>query len=458
MLLTKLKIATAAIALFVLAGGAVILTSHAQEGKNDPDAPKQVKEDDKPKDAPVAREPSPERSEARYEGKPIAYWIDRLQKAENDEMRSDAAEAITQFGADAGPAVPALLEMLDDHSSKFRDLAIYILEVIADSSAKTVVPALVKSLKDGRARHPDSVINVIGGIGPEAKDAVQVLIQALEDRRLWKPAVIALCRVGPSQKEAAPAIGRAIRDARARHEQLEGFFNLLIGGLGPVQIGNVFQPREAAIPLLTELLDDKDAQLKTVCTGIERHGTARKGGNAETENTSQGRLSRPPFKRRDSFMAYRKVRRGCSRSSIAAEAARRLCGECRVLAQGNRPGCERGCARVERGFEGRAGRCAAQCSTGFGKDRSQFRAEVKREREEIERGASCQSVGQVADLSQVALISPRCNKDTSPHAKTAACRRWPGWHQKRLRVYWSASTSTASPSLRTKVTPLRSVR
>jgi hypothetical protein len=62
--------------------------------------------------------PAEEPRKPRYEGKPLSYWIERLQKCENNVDRCAAAEAIKAFGPDAVSAVPALVEMLDDRSEE----------------------------------------------------------------------------------------------------------------------------------------------------------------------------------------------------------------------------------------------------------------------------------------------------------------------------------------------------
>ena len=218
MLLTKFKMGAVAIALFVLAGGAVILTSRAQESKNDAAASKQTNKDDKPKDARLAQEPARATSEERYRGKPIAYWLERFQEAPNNPFNIDAVKS---FSADV--LIPALLGMLDDNSPDFRINAAEIFRKIGAPLAKTAVPALVKLLKEGRPRYPYAV-------------------------------VFALCQIGPSAKEALPAIGRAMRDAPAHYEdQGQGCVSCL-GDLG-----------EAAIPLIVELLEEKDAYFKREC-------------------------------------------------------------------------------------------------------------------------------------------------------------------------------------------------
>ncbi len=88
---------------------------------------------------------SRKRREPKYQGKPLDYWVERLQKAETDKDREAATAVIKQFGPDAAPAVPALIEMLDDHAADFRWMAMEILAKIGPA-AKDVVPELVKRL------------------------------------------------------------------------------------------------------------------------------------------------------------------------------------------------------------------------------------------------------------------------------------------------------------------------
>ena len=44
-----------------------------------------------------------EKLEPKYRGKPLAYWVERIQKAEKIEEQNEAADAIAAFGLDAAP-------------------------------------------------------------------------------------------------------------------------------------------------------------------------------------------------------------------------------------------------------------------------------------------------------------------------------------------------------------------
>jgi HEAT repeat protein len=187
--------------------------------------------------------------EPKYEGKPIAYWVERLQKAETNLEQTQAAEAIRAFGVDAGPAVPALVEMLKDRSPWFREMIRATLCAIGPG-AKAAVPALIRALEEKSARDPSAVITVLGSIGPAAKDATPLLIAALEDPSLRREAVEALCGIGPAAKDAIPAIKRAIRSAKTS----ESFTPVV----APVFLLNeLHKLGPDVVPLLVEELDEE---------------------------------------------------------------------------------------------------------------------------------------------------------------------------------------------------------
>ena len=156
--------------------------------------------------------------EPLYEGKPLEYWVKRIRLAETWEQRQDAAVAIKAFGADAAPAVPHLVVMLEDRSSAYRGFIANVLCALG-SHAKGAVPELTKRLKEKKARDPQSVISVLGAIGPDAKEAIPVLVTALDDPELSPVAVSALCKIGPATNALVPDLCRAVRTIVAQEEK-----------------------------------------------------------------------------------------------------------------------------------------------------------------------------------------------------------------------------------------------
>jgi HEAT repeat protein len=207
-----------------------------------------------------------EKPEPRYEGKPLNYWIMRLQKCEKDEERNAAAEAIKAFGADAAPAIPALVEMLDDRSDNFRRLVGDILCAMGPA-AKPAVPALIHTLKEKTARTPVIVISILCAIGPDAHDAVPVLISAIGERpadTLNDSAVEALCNIGPTAKDGIPAIRRLVQGVKGREPDK----NVVNVTPNYFFIRNLPNLGREGVALLVEFLTGKDADIQSISAEI----------------------------------------------------------------------------------------------------------------------------------------------------------------------------------------------
>jgi HEAT repeat protein len=158
--------------------------------------------------------------EPKYEGKPLAYWVERLQKCEKDEEREVASKAIEAFGADAAPALPALIIILDDCSEEYRKQVGKILVEIAKAGAKPVVPALARLLKDNKARDKNLVISLLGDIGPGAVEAVPLIAVALKDENCRGKAAEAIKQIGPGAKDAVSALAACLKDVKDAEERL----------------------------------------------------------------------------------------------------------------------------------------------------------------------------------------------------------------------------------------------
>jgi HEAT repeat protein len=197
------------------------------------------------------------RPEPRYEGKPIAYWVERLQKAESEQHRLEATQAIRAFGSDAAPAIPALVEMLDDRSPDFRKLVADLLYGLGPD-ANAAVPALVRSLKNQTARDPALVIKILRGVaGPDTREAVPELTKALQSE--WADvrvnAALGLLRIEKNARAVVPVLGAAL--VAERYPNLYGSgteFSILttsaaraLGNLGPDAREAVPQLKKAAL-------------------------------------------------------------------------------------------------------------------------------------------------------------------------------------------------------------------
>ena len=108
----------------------------------------------------------------------IPALIPILKEEENYEVRSAAAYALGEMGAAAVPAVPALIEALEDEESLVRTVTAEALGKIGPGAVEAV-PALAKAMTMGPVGDFRAVY-ALGSIGPEAVEAVPALIETLE--------------------------------------------------------------------------------------------------------------------------------------------------------------------------------------------------------------------------------------------------------------------------------------
>ena len=109
-----------------------------------------------------------EKKVPRYEGKPLDYWVKRLQNAKDQDERIKVRAILIAFGPAAAPAIPELLEILDDYSEEFRREAAEILGEIGPA-AKAATPPLVKAFKkckEGYSRYV--MLEALKKIDPQA--------------------------------------------------------------------------------------------------------------------------------------------------------------------------------------------------------------------------------------------------------------------------------------------------
>lgn len=151
---------------------------------------------------------------------------------ESPEGRVAIANAWAEMGRGAGSAVPLLVELLRDPSAEVCVAAARALWSI-ERRPERVVPALMAMVEsqgkteEAAGRGPSErelpiaapsarAVYLLGRIGPEARQAVPVLMSALEapDGALCACAIEALGEIGPEARQAIPAIVQRLGDQR----------------------------------------------------------------------------------------------------------------------------------------------------------------------------------------------------------------------------------------------------
>ena len=188
-------------------------------------------------------------------GEPSVPALCRLLDDENPGHRLQAARIIRKLGARAASAAPHLGSRLLDPSPPVQRMAILALAEIGPPASVAVpdlldllsdprgrdwthftcralqriglqpeaVPALCKALKHmdhhnwemprNSASTNDNVVDLLGNLGPAAKDSIPALAQCLEERKSIVLILRALGNMGPASKAALPGLLKAIEHA-----------------------------------------------------------------------------------------------------------------------------------------------------------------------------------------------------------------------------------------------------
>jgi HEAT repeat protein len=124
--------------------------------------------------------------------------------------------AFKALGANAGPAVPQLIEIYNHESD--RDTKDWVLPALAEIGppAKPAIPMLLRTLSGTNVWPRENAVRALGEIRSDAADVVPPLISCLADPepRLRLAAVMALRNFGTDAKAAAPALLELLRDAK----------------------------------------------------------------------------------------------------------------------------------------------------------------------------------------------------------------------------------------------------
>jgi HEAT repeat protein len=207
-----------------------------------------------------APSPKPEK-EARYRGKPAAYWLQRLTNEDQKDRRT-AFYALKALGEEtARSAIPVLIDMLEDHDPEFRIFAANYLGQLGPA-AKAAAPGLIAMLKEKKREARSAALDGLRGIGPEAAAAIPCLVQLLASDDHGPEAATVLRAIGPAAREALPVLknefARRSAAVQGDSEYYLRDFILSMAALGP-----------EAFPLLMDLFESsKQDWLDVAIAGI----------------------------------------------------------------------------------------------------------------------------------------------------------------------------------------------
>ena len=130
----------------------------------------------------------------------------------DSSVRQAAAEALVKIGQ---ASIDCLTRSLRSPYGHVRERAAWVLGELGPSASETF-PQLKELLRDGDPAVRKAAINALGNFGPLASEVVPDLIEALADGQLWTPAVEALAKIGvPAIPHLIQALDNENRGVRA---------------------------------------------------------------------------------------------------------------------------------------------------------------------------------------------------------------------------------------------------
>jgi HEAT repeat protein len=189
----------------------------------------------------------------KRQGAPAIVTLSQMAKNQKEPSRSRlfAIALLGQLGKEAKPAVPVLIQAVNDPNKAVRLRAITAIGTIK-SDPKSAIPELTELLTIPDREIRLATINSLGKFGSDAKAAVLMLAQALEDQdpAIRTATATTLRLIGKDATQAVPQLIRSLhhpdRNTRSLSAQALG----LIGDQG-------------AVSALTEALKDLSSDVKS---------------------------------------------------------------------------------------------------------------------------------------------------------------------------------------------------
>jgi len=119
------------------------------------------------------------KKEVTYEGKPLSEWMEML-KGQDPIGKYAAIHAIREIGPEAKEAIPILIETIREVRNRDKRILVACNDALL-AMGKEIVPHMISLLKDDTWEMRRGAAWILGKVGPEAKDAVPALTEALND-------------------------------------------------------------------------------------------------------------------------------------------------------------------------------------------------------------------------------------------------------------------------------------
>lgn len=180
----------------------------------------------------------------------IEGLLKKLGQVDQRDARRSAAEALGQMGADATPAITALLNAAVDIDESVREAACNALDAIhpdwpQTEQARPAFPNLVEALHSWSAEVKEAAFGLLKRIGPPAAPALEQALLEGEDTIDKVYVMQLLAQIGP---DAAGAVPGLTKELSSKHAQARIAAADALAQIGPEAAG--------AVPLLTDGLSD----------------------------------------------------------------------------------------------------------------------------------------------------------------------------------------------------------
>lgn len=177
----------------------------------------------------------------------IDYLLQSLQH-ENRDVRLAAIEAIDDLDPEPSKVLPGLIKAFESQEGV---IATNVADALVDMGKAAVGP-VAQELKNPKLRR--AAVVVLGRIGPDAKDAVPALVEALRgetDKDARREIFMSLSNIGPASDAIVPEL---LKDLKSEDIQLKAGATYALGAMGA--------SAKEALPEIRKNLTARDEKLR----------------------------------------------------------------------------------------------------------------------------------------------------------------------------------------------------